>query len=81
MDRYLKGTFTRDDLQTGNRFFMPEDFDLIDAMRDAGLVKQVFNWNFITGKDSGVDNPGGAGLGASVIGSFFMMLVVLVLTL
>jgi len=81
VDRYLKGTFTRDDLQEGNRFFMPEDFDLIDAMRDAGLVKQVFNWNFITGVDTGVDNPGGAGIGASVLGSFFMMLVVLVLSL
>lgn len=81
VDRYLKGTFTRDDLQSGNRFFMPEDFDLIDAMRDAGLVKQVFNWNFITGVDTGVDNPGGAGIGASVLGSFFMMLVVLVLSL
>ncbi|WP_299658385.1 phosphate ABC transporter permease PstA [uncultured Tateyamaria sp.] len=81
VDRYLKGTFTRDDLQAGNRFFMPEDFDLIDAMREAGLVKQVFNWNFITGVDTGVDNPGGAGIGASVLGSFFMMLVVLVLSL
>jgi phosphate transport system permease protein len=28
-----------------------------------------------------VDNPGGAGIGASVVGSFFMMLVVLVLSL
>ncbi|WP_415920485.1 phosphate ABC transporter permease PstA [Tateyamaria sp. SN6-1] len=81
VDRYLKGTFTRDDLVEGNRFFMPEDFDLIDAMRDAGLVKQVFNWTFITGVDTGVDNPGGAGIGASVLGSLFMMLVVLVLSL
>ena len=81
VDRYLKGTFTRDDLVEGNRFFMPEDFGLIDAMREAGLVKQVFNWNFITGVDTGVDNPGGAGIGASVLGSFFMMLVVLVLSL
>ncbi|MEO1780215.1 MAG: phosphate ABC transporter permease PstA, partial [Pseudomonadota bacterium] len=60
---------------------MPEDFDLIDAMREAGIVKQIFNWNFITGVDTGVDNPGGAGIGASVLGSFFMMLVVLVLSL
>lgn len=81
VDRYLKGTFTRSDLQEGNRFFMPEDFDLIDAMKDAGLIRQAFNWNFITGVDSGVDNPGGAGIGASVLGSFFMMLVVLFLAL
>ncbi|MDB4092672.1 phosphate ABC transporter permease PstA, partial [bacterium] len=46
-----------------------------------GIIRQAFNWNFITGTDSGVDNPGGAGLGASVIGSFFMMLVVLFLSL
>ncbi|GGX64184.1 phosphate transport system permease protein PstA [Tateyamaria omphalii] len=81
VDRYLKGTFKREDLQSGNRFFMPEDFNLIDAMREAGLIKQVFNWNFLTGVDTGVDNPGGAGIGASVLGSFFMMLVVLVLSL
>lgn len=81
VDRYIKGTFTRDDLQEGNRFFMPEDFDLVDAMKEAGLVKQVFNWNFITGVDTGVDNPGGAGIGASVLGSFFMMVVVLALSL
>ena len=77
VDRYLKGTFQRDDLQQGNRFFMPEDFDLIDA----DIVTSQFNWNFITGVDSGVDNPGGAGIGASVLGSFFMMLVVLFLAL
>ncbi|MEM8554470.1 MAG: phosphate ABC transporter permease PstA [Pseudomonadota bacterium] len=81
VDRYLKGTFERDDLQEGNRFFMPGDFDLIDAMADAGLVTQAFNWNFITGVDTGVDNPGGAGIGASVLGSFFMMIVVLLLAL
>ncbi|MEM6759547.1 MAG: phosphate ABC transporter permease PstA [Pseudomonadota bacterium] len=81
VDRYLKGTFTRSDLVEGNRFFMPEDFDLIDAMQGAGIVRQAFNWNFITGVDTGVDNPGGAGIGASVLGSFFMMLVVLVLSL
>ncbi len=81
VDRYLKGTFMRDDLVEGNRFFMPEDFDLIDAMVQAGIITQVFNWTFITGVDTGVDNPGGAGIGASVLGSFFMMLVVLVLSL
>lgn len=81
VDRYLKGTFQRDDLQQGNRFFMPEDFDLIDAMIEADIVTSQFNWNFITGVDSGVDNPGGAGIGASVLGSFFMMLVVLFLAL
>ncbi len=82
VDRYLKGTFDRDDVsEEGNRFFVKSDFDLVDALRDAGIITQQFNWNFITGVDTGVDNAGGAGIGASVLGSFMMMIVVLVLSL
>jgi phosphate transport system permease protein len=82
VDRYLKGTFDRNDVgDEGNRFFIPSDFDLVDELRDAGFIDQVFNWNFITGVDSGVDNAGGAGIGASVLGSFLMMIVVMILAL
>ena len=82
VDRYLKGTFDRGDVsEEGNRFFIRSDFDLVDDMREAGLLKSQFNWNFITGVDTGVDNPGGAGIGASVLGSFLMMFVVLILAL
>ncbi|MBS0122565.1 phosphate ABC transporter permease PstA [Thetidibacter halocola] len=80
VDGYFNGRVTRDTL-VESRFLMLSDLDLVDALSDAGLLKQAFNWNFITGADSGVDNPGGAGIGASVVGSFFMMLVVLVLSL
>ena len=81
VDRYLKGTFGRDDIGEGNRFIMPGDLDFADALRDAGILTQSFDWNFITGVDTGVDNAGGAGIGASVLGSFMMMIVVLVLSL
>lgn len=82
VDRYLKGSFDRGDVTgEGNRFWIPSDFDLVDGLRDAGIVQSVFNWNFITGVDTGVDNAGGAGIGASVLGSFLMMIVVLVLSL
>lgn len=80
VDGYFNGRVTRDSL-VDSRFLMASDLDLVDALKKAGIVKSAFNWNFITGTDSGVDNPGGAGLGASVIGSFFMMLVVLFLAL
>lgn len=80
VDGYLNGRITRDTL-VDSRFLQASDLDLVDALEDAGIIKSAFNWNFITGTDSGVDNPGGAGLGASVIGSFFMMLVVLFLSL
>ena len=81
VDRYFKGTFDREDIGEGNRFIMPGDLDFADALREAGILDQSFDWNFITGVDTGVDNAGGAGIGASVLGSFMMMIVVLVLSL
>ena len=80
VDGYFNGRVTRDGL-TESRFLMLSDLDLVDALEEAGILRGAFNWGFITGADSGVDNPGGAGIGASVVGSFFMMIVVLVLSL
>jgi phosphate transport system permease protein len=80
VDGYLTGRVSRDTLQD-SRFLQMSDLDLVDELVEAEIITRAFNWNFITGADTGVDNPGGAGIGASVIGSFFMMLVVLVLSL
>jgi phosphate transport system permease protein len=80
VDGYFKGRVSRDTV-VDSRFLKVTDLDLVDALVDAGIVVTAFNWNFLTGSDSGVDNPGGAGIGVSVIGSFFMMLVVLALSL
>lgn len=80
VERYLQGRLTRDMVVDG-RFLEVADLDVVDEMVDAGIIGSAFDWNFITGTDTGVDNPGGAGIGASVIGSFFMMLVVLLLSL
>ncbi|MEO9575280.1 MAG: phosphate ABC transporter permease PstA [Tateyamaria sp.] len=80
VDGYFNGRVTRENI-VDSRFLMASDLDLVDALEEVGIIHSAFNWNFITGTDSGVDNPGGAGLGASVIGSFFMMLVVLFLSL
>jgi len=80
VDGYYKGRVNRETLQD-SRFLQLSDLDLVDALEEAQIIKQAFSWTFITGADSGVDNPGGAGIGAAVVGSFFMMLVVLVLSL
>jgi phosphate transport system permease protein len=80
VDGYFNGRVTREGL-TESRFLMLADLDVVDVLYEAGVIRSAFNWNFITGADSGVDNPGGAGIGASVVGSFFMMLVVLFLSL
>ncbi|RYH12163.1 phosphate ABC transporter permease PstA [Tropicimonas sp. IMCC6043] len=80
VDGYFNGRVKRETLQD-SRFLEATDLDLADQLKAAGIIKSEFNWPFITGADSGVDNPGGAGIGASVVGSFFMMLVVLGLSL
>ncbi len=80
VEGYFKGRITRDSL-VDSRFLVGADLDIVDELRQAGILTGRFNWAFITGTDSGVDNPGGAGIGASAIGSFFMMLVVLFLSL
>ncbi|SFS10325.1 phosphate ABC transporter permease PstA [Yoonia litorea] len=80
VERYLQGNLTREMVVDG-RFLEAADLDVVDALAEAGIITSAFDWNFITGADTGVDNPGGAGIGVSVIGSFFMMLVVLVLSL
>ncbi|MEM9350839.1 MAG: phosphate ABC transporter permease PstA [Pseudomonadota bacterium] len=81
VDRYFKGTLARENINEANRFIQVSDLDTAEEMKAVGLMATVFDWNFITGVDTGVDNPGGAGIGASVLGSFFMMVVVLLLAL
>ena len=80
VDGYLKGRVTRDDLAR-DKNLSPEHLDLIDQMVAAGSVERVFNWSFITGADASEKRPEAAGIGVSMIGSFFMMLVVLILAL
>ncbi len=80
VEGYFKGRLTRETM-VDSRFLISSDLDIVDTLSEAGILTGRFNWDFITGTDSGVDNPGGAGIGASVIGSFFMMMVVLFLSL
>ena len=80
VDGYFKGRITRASLAE-SRFLSAADLDLVDAMVDQGIITRGINWTFLTGTDAAVDNPGGAGIGAAILGSFYMMMVVLVLSL
>jgi len=80
VDGYLKGRVTRESLAR-DRNLSPQHLELIDKMRDAGLVERRFNLAFITGADASESRPEQAGIGVAMIGSFFMMLVVLILSL
>ncbi|RYG90420.1 phosphate ABC transporter permease PstA [Loktanella sp. IMCC34160] len=76
VDGYLKGRVTRESLSEDKNLDAAH-LDLVDQMRDAGIVERRFNWRFITGADASESRPEAAGMGLSMIGSLFMMLVVL----
>ncbi|WP_425100523.1 phosphate ABC transporter permease PstA [Tropicibacter sp. S64] len=80
VDGYLKGRVQREDVAR-DKNIDAEHLDLTDAMREAGLVKKSFNLDFIFGADASESRPEQAGIGVSMLGSFFMMIVVLVLSL
>ena len=80
VDGYLKGRVTRESI-ANDKNISAEQLDLVDQMRAAGVLEKKFNVAFITGADSSDARPEAAGLGVSMVGSLFMMLVVLVLAL
>jgi len=80
VDGYMKGRVVREDLAR-DRNLDAAHLDLIDIMVERGSVERVFNWSFITGSDASESRPEQAGIGVSMLGSFFMMLVVLALAL
>jgi phosphate transport system permease protein len=80
VDGYFKGRLTRDTL-TDSRFLRRRS-RLVDALVEKRASSRRFQLELHhrRGQRRG-QSPGGAGIGASVIGSFFMMLVVLFLSL
>lgn len=80
VDGYLKGRVQREDLARDKNLDAAH-LDLIDVMVAQGTVERAFNWDFITGADASESRPEQAGMGVAMLGSFFMMLVVLALAL
>ena len=80
VDGYSKGRVSRESLARDNNL-RPEALDLVDQMTDTGDIERVFNWAFITGADASESRPEQAGIGVSMVGSLFMMFVVLILSL
>ncbi|WP_298863523.1 phosphate ABC transporter permease PstA [uncultured Sulfitobacter sp.] len=80
VDGYLKDRVTRESI-VNDKNISSEQLDLVDQMRDAGVLGKKFNIAFITGSDSSDARPEAAGMGVSMVGSLMMMLVVLALAL
>ena len=80
VDGYLKGRVTRDSIARDKNISV-EQLDYVDQLIAAGVIEKKFNLDFILGADASDQRPEAAGIGVSMMGSFFMMLVVLALAL
>lgn len=80
IDGYLKGRVSRESIANDKKI-STEQLDLADELRDLGVLKKTFNPDFILGGDASDQRPEAAGIGVSMLGSLFMMLVVLALAL
>jgi phosphate transport system permease protein len=80
VDGYLKGRVSRETIEN-DKNISPAQLDLVDALVAAGVIEKTFNIDFIIGSDASDQRPEAAGIGVSMMGSLFMMLVVLALAL
>jgi phosphate transport system permease protein len=79
-DGYLKGRVSRASVAR-DKNINAEHLDVVDELVKLGVVRKSFNLSFVTGADASESRPEQAGIGVAMLGSFFMMLVVLSLSL
>ena len=80
IDGYFKGRVTMASAALDQNT-SPEKLALADELVAAGIMQVKFNWAFLTAPDASDQRPEAAGLGVAILGSLYMMIVVLVLAL
>ncbi|SDZ45560.1 phosphate ABC transporter membrane protein 2, PhoT family [Jannaschia faecimaris] len=80
IDGFYKGRVTMESAELDSNI-SPAQLQLADALKEAGLLSTSFNWLFFTAPDASDTRPEAAGLGVAILGSLYMMLIVLVLAL
>ncbi|WP_372573938.1 phosphate ABC transporter permease PstA [Ruegeria jejuensis] len=80
VDGYMKGRVSRESI-ANDKSISPAQLDFVDQLVADGVIVKSFNLDFIFGADASDQRPEAAGIGVSMIGSLFMMLVVLALAL
>jgi phosphate transport system permease protein len=78
IDGFFKGRVTMESAERDSNT-SPQQLQLAQALADRGMIVTRFNWNFLTNADASDQRPEAAGVGVAILGSFYMMLVVLVL--
>jgi phosphate transport system permease protein len=80
IDGYLKGRVDRETAARDSNVSV-EQLDLADELRAAGILTMGFNSGFLTNPDASDQRPESSGLGVAIIGSLYMMTLVLIFTL
>ncbi len=80
IDGFFKGRVSMESAKLDSNV-TPEQLQLAQAMRAAGMLRLAFNPAFVTNPDASELRPESAGLGVAILGSAYMMLIVLVLSL
>ena len=80
IDGFFKGRVTMESAERDGNV-TPDQLILAQALADAGAMETRFNWAFFTAPDASAQRPEAAGLGVAILGSAYMMLVVLCLAL
>lgn len=79
IDGYLKGRVTRATAENDTNI-TPAQLDLADRLVEAGILTMQFNMGFLTNPDASDLRPEASGLGVAIIGSLYMMVLVLIFT-
>ncbi|GAA6174610.1 phosphate ABC transporter permease PstA [Sulfitobacter pacificus] len=80
IDGFFKGRVTMESAALdGNT--SPEALMLAQELKEVGLLETRLNWDFLIAPDASDQRPEAAGLGVAILGSLYMMIVVLVLAL
>ena len=80
VDGFLKGRVTMESARLDSNI-SPEQLVVVQAMKDHGMLSLAFNPGFFTNADASELRPEAAGLGVAMLGSLYMMMIVLVLSL
>lgn len=80
VDGYLKGRVSRESI-VNDKSIDESHLQLVDTLRDSGVLRKGFNLGFITGNDTSDLRPEQSGFGQSMLGSLAMMIVVLLVCL
>lgn len=78
IDGFFKGRVTMESAARDSNT-SPQQLQLAQELADRGEMVTRFNWNFLSNPDASDQRPEAAGVGIAILGSFYMMLVVLVL--